>query len=111
MRPVCRLLWTSLLLFGVVSQADETTVKSLAAFATTLSPRAKDFIGERWSDNSFSHGITIIADTKEPATSRAAALERLHADRKKLTADEMRQFLSEATRLAKDRSVDEANSL
>ncbi len=101
---------TILLFSDVLAGADERTGKSPAAFATTLSSRVKDFLGERWNNNSFAHGIAIIADTNETATSRAAAMQILHENRKKLTADEMREFLGEATRLAKDVSVVETIS-
>jgi hypothetical protein len=37
-------------------------------------------------------------------------MQVLHSNRKKLTPDEMRTFLGEATRLAKDVSLDETNS-
>ena len=77
---------------------------------TVVSPRVKAFVGARWNTNSFPQGIAIVADTKEPPTSRAAAMEVLHTNRRKLSVDEMRTLLSESTRLAKDDSLDETNS-
>ena len=101
---------TSLLFSCALAHADNVKDKPLPNSAATLSPRAKNFVSERWNNSSFANGIAIIADAQETATSRAAAMQMLHANRKKLTADEMRQLLSEATRLAKDVSVGETIS-
>jgi HEAT repeat protein len=78
--------------------------------AATLSPRTRNFVNERWNNASFTQGIAIVADTNETPSSRAAAMQELNANRKKLTPVERRRFLGEATRLAKDTSLDETNS-
>jgi HEAT repeat protein len=96
-------------LAALVYPAQAQTQQS-ADFSAHISPRAKAFLGERWNNASFSQGIAIVADKNETPTSRAAAMEVLHANRRKLTSDEMRTFLGEATRLAKDVSLDETNS-
>lgn len=74
------------------------------------SARAKNFVSESWNSASFMQGIAIVADAKEAPTSRAAAMNVLHSNRRKLTVDEMRTLLGEATRLAKDISLDDTNS-
>lgn len=78
--------------------------------ASSISTRAKDFVGERWNTTSFTKGIAIVSDAKETPTSRAAAIQTLHTNRRKLATDETRKLLGEATRLAKDASLDETNS-
>ncbi len=77
---------------------------------TEVSPRVKAFVSNRWNTNSFPQGIAIVADAQEPPSSRAAALEVLQANRRKLSVGEMRSVLGEATRLAKDASLDDTNS-
>ncbi len=78
--------------------------------AAAFSPRVKAFIGARWNSNSFPQGMAIVADTKESSTSRATALDVLHANRRKLSTDELGTLFGEARRLAKDASLDETNS-
>lgn len=95
---------------GAFVRPDNAEAQPLPNSAVLLSSRAKSFVNERWNSASFTNGIAIVADTKDTPTSRAAAMEVLHSNRKKLTPDEMRIFLGEATRLAKDTSLDETNS-
>lgn len=97
------------LLFGVAGQAADTK-SATQANEMGLSARAKSFASERWNDSSPAQGLALLSDTKETPTSRAAAMQTLQANRRKLTPGEMRQFLGETTKLAKDTSVDETNS-
>lgn len=78
--------------------------------ASSISTRAKDFVSKNWSGTSFSQGIAIVADANETPFSRLAAMQTLHTNRRKLATDETRKLLGEATRLAKDSSLDETNS-
>jgi HEAT repeat protein len=100
----------SLIFCGASALAADAEGKSSPKATETVSTRARAFVNERWNNTSFTQGIAIIADTKETPSSRAAAMQALHANRKKLTSDEMRTFLGEATGLAKDTSLDETNS-
>lgn len=105
--PTTASLLVVLIIFAFSSKAQgQRTPNAVAA----VSPRVKAFVSSRWNTNSFPQGIAIVADTQEPPNSRAAALEVLQANRRKLSASEMRSLLGEATRLAKDASLDDTNS-
>jgi hypothetical protein len=97
-------------ILGAVFQDGTAEGQQLLIPTAAISPRTKNFVSDRWNNTSFALGIAIIADASESPTSRAAAMEVLHANRKRLTTDEMRTFLGEATRLAKGVSLGEANS-
>lgn len=99
-----------LAVLGILLCAGQAQGQQLPEAATLISPRVKSFIGERWNSNSFPRGLQIVSDANETPISRTAALELLHANRRKLSPTEMENLLSEAARTAKDPSLDETNS-
>jgi hypothetical protein len=72
-----------------------------------MSAKAQVLLNQEWSDSSFDDGLSVIADRKETKESRALAIEILHANRRKLSATDMRRFLDEVTIIAKDAGANE----
>ena len=91
-----------LLFHEALAQAADAGGKPPPPIPAAVSARVRAFVNEPWNNTSLTQGLAIISDTKETPSSRAAAMQVLHANRKKLSPDETRGFLGEVTRLAKD---------
>ena len=77
---------------------------------STLSLRAQALVNQKWTNSSFTEGIAVLTNRNETKESRAVAMEMLHANRNKLDAAEMKQFLNETTTIAKNTNADETLS-
>jgi hypothetical protein len=96
------------LLLGATTFAQDIKAKQkTVSTSPALSLRAQVLMHESWSDSSFVRGIAIIADKTETRDSRSVAMELLHANRRKLGPNDMRQLLDEVTTIAKNRTNEE----
>ncbi|MCX6927902.1 MAG: HEAT repeat domain-containing protein [Verrucomicrobia bacterium] len=73
----------------------------------SVSPKVQALMSQAWGNSSFADGIAAVADRKENKESRALAMEVLLANRRRLNAAEMGQFLKEVTIIGKDTEEDE----
>lgn len=95
------------LLMAIVSSA---ALAQPVSDSENLSAKSRVLMTEAWNSSSPKRGLAIMADATENPVSRAAAMQVLHANRRKMLPVDMRGFLGETTRLAKEGSLDETNA-
>lgn len=104
--------WSSLLLvfYAHAFAQPEPPATRQNADQSALSASARALVSDAWNGTSAQRGLAIMSNPAEKPVSRAAAMQVLHANRRKMMPTEMRELLTGAVKLAKDASLDETNA-
>lgn len=104
--------WTLLLLafYAHALAQPEPPATRQNADQSALSANARALVSDAWNGTSAQRGLAIMSNPAEKPVSRAAAMQVLHANRRKMMPAEMRELLTGAVKLAKDSSLDETNA-
>src|SRR5438552_15023811 len=92
------------LLFAITLAVGEPALAADNKPPPNLSARAKAFLAKKWDANSFNDGLAVALDRTETLESRSVSIETLNANRRKLSAADLRRLHERAASIAKDES-------